>query len=132
MSGPSLDAWRRALDRLSSDAVSETAREMTDKATALVDDEFASGHDPDGGAWAPLKSGGGTPLVATGALAADARPVLTSRGLAIRTSLPYAGFHQNGTSRMPARPFAPTSTLPAPWAVAFREAASVTFQRLLK
>ena len=79
---------------------------------------FVEGKAPDGTPWAPLKNpskrrGGASakPLRDTGALMASLGSgqgnvrVGTAHGLLFGTNVSYAGFHQEGTRQIPARPF---------------------------
>lgn len=52
--------------------------------------------------WRPVQRTG-RPLVLTGRLAASVRSARDEP--AVETTVPYAGVHQYGTSRVPARPF---------------------------
>jgi hypothetical protein len=99
------------------------------KAVELVlKEQFDTGSGPDGNAWAALKpstiASGRTPppLTKTRKMrnSATASPI---KGVRVRIAKP-AGFHQDGTSRMAARPMVPTgNTLPTRWKSAVSEAA---------
>lgn len=73
---------------------------------------FDRSADPYGNRWAPLKAdrgrrAGGQPLVDSGKLRAsyEARP--SAIGFEVRSRTSYAGYHQYGTKRIPARPMVP-------------------------
>ena len=79
--------------------------------------QFRSQQDSSGAAWAPLAASTiarkrhSRILYETGALEAslagntgDSVRAVSHRGLLFGTQVEYAGFHQEGTSRMPARP----------------------------
>lgn len=56
----------------------------------------------------------------TGALQASIRVVFSSsQGFVIGSSLPYANYVLNGTSKMTAKPFFPKNGLPAKWQSSF-------------
>lgn len=59
-------------------------------------------------AWKPLKAAGGKtgrPLLRTGRLRDSIRAYLAFRKVKLSSSLPYAGVHQYGRGRTPARPY---------------------------
>ena len=80
---------------------------------------FQSSQSPFGDGWAPLKhprpaghNPGSRPLIDTGDLELSLIgegegniTQITNDSLVYGTSIPYAGFHQHGTSNIPARPF---------------------------
>lgn len=82
-----------------------------------VQDRIRTGKtSPEGQAWRPwalatlrqrIREGttGGGLLYKTGALYNSIKWKITSANLIIYSDSPYAQYHQNGTSRMPARPF---------------------------
>lgn len=78
-------------------------------AVAAVGESFLYSRSPDGMAWQPLKarrkSGTSRPLVDTGTLARSIRAKIEQGGLEVFSTADYAGYHQTGTSRIPARPF---------------------------
>lgn len=72
--------------------------------------------EPSGRKWAPWASStararrregtaGSGLLFRTGQLSASIHYIISGPKVAVRTNLPYAKYLQNGTSRMPARPF---------------------------
>jgi phage gpG-like protein len=73
------------------------------KADAL--EGFQTSSDPDKIAWRPLKRRRGKPLVKTGRLRGSISAVIQGDAVSVFSGVPYAGFHQLGTSRIPARPF---------------------------
>lgn len=115
------------------------ARVATFAAPEIADEieaEFATGRDPYGRAWAPLRPSTRArgrrppPLTNTGAMRAgvDVRP-LPGAGIAITFAdeIP-AVFHQKGTRKMAARPPLPSSTFPARWSRALERAADEAFR----
>lgn len=95
------------------------ASELTDLAPLFEDmadefgkweaEAFASGGASSGGAWAPRKDGGaGGILIRTGklmgSLTGPSIRNISARRMELGTAVPYAKYHQSGTSRMPARP----------------------------
>jgi len=74
---------------------------------------FAAGRDPYGAKWAPLKAqkgrrAGGQPLRDTGRLQNSFNVQATETGIEVRSGVEYAGYHQYGTKRMPARRMVPS------------------------
>lgn len=114
----------------------------------LVDDGFATSTDPSGRKWKPLKLRQGQPLRDTGRLQRSFTTQVTNRGFVIGTNVRYAvthqegrvikpvrakalrfkvrggGWHTQGKSTVPARPFFPKGgRLSAKWDRALKEAA---------
>lgn len=104
---------KRVLDNLEDATPAWEA--MADRFGALETEQFASQGASGSGGWAPLAAatvaakGHDTILVDTGAL----RDQLTNRpfgveniakdSMEVGSNLPYGGYHQNGTDRMPQR-----------------------------
>lgn len=92
--------------------------------------DWRAGKDPHGRAWRPLapytvrKRGSARPiLIHTGAMIAGAAVTAAAKtGLRLTLSVPYAGFHQSGTARMPARPIIPYMGIPRSWESLIRKA----------
>lgn len=104
--------------------------ELAKAALELVRDSFGAAQSPEGAAWARLKYRHGRPLVLTGRLLRSVRSRIIADGIAVTASAPYAGFHQHGTRRMPARPFLPQpGAVPAAWADAFERVLGAQFAR---
>lgn len=91
--------------------------ELGAQEVAIVQERIRTGKtSPDGQAWRPwalstlrqrIREGttGGGLLYKTGALYNSIKWKITSANLIIYSDSPYAQYLQNGTSRMPARPF---------------------------
>ena len=114
------DAFRRL------DALASALRDLSDMWPDVRDEFFtieqemfdSEGASNASGGWEPLSAhyaawkdaNFGTPILQrTGTLMASltsdaADVVMTADSLTVGTSIPYAGYHQYGTSRMPARP----------------------------
>lgn len=81
----------------------------------FADDAFADSRGPTGEAWQPLKAatikrrrqGSSKPLIDTGTLRGSLTAVAGASAILVGTNVPYAGFHQFGTVRVPARPYLP-------------------------
>lgn len=81
----------------------------------FIDDRFKSGTDPGGNEWRPLAAATiaarrGTnpkPLIDTGTLRGSITTDVDNASILLGTNVPYAGFHQFGTTTIPARPFLP-------------------------
>ena len=107
--------------------------EFAQAAQEEVQQEFVQSRDPDGNAWAPLKRPrpGGPVLDKTGKLKRIRRYV-SFAGFTLKATVPYAGFHQNGTRRMVARKFFPVDgQLPRAWALRFERISDATIAKLL-
>lgn len=114
-------------------------------ALKLVADEFRFSRAPDGTPWAPvgrvtgkkLRRGqygprrGGKPLLKTRRLMTSFGVQPTPAGFRIGTAVPYAGYHQRGTSRMVARPMLPGRVLPESWQVAMATALNAAVRQQL-
>jgi phage gpG-like protein len=122
----SITAALRRLSAVPSRAAKRAAAEIELRWLA----DWRAGKDPHGRAWKPLapatvrKRGSARPiLIHTGAMigTATVRPAGKS-GLTITVAIPYSGYHQTGTSRMPARPVVPYMGLPRSWDAIVRKA----------
>lgn len=122
---------RRGMGKVARDGARAVSAAATEVAAARIDQGFAAGRSPEGAAWAPTKSGK-PPLQGTGRLRASARPRDTGRGLQVRTGLPYAGVHQYGSRRTPARPYLPGDRWPADWERAIERAAREAIEGMLR
>lgn len=82
--------------------------EMADAFGDWEEQAFSSGGSSSGGGWAPLATGGPSRLTKTGNLRASligpAIREIGPRRMELGSDVPYGGYHQTGTSRMPARP----------------------------
>jgi hypothetical protein len=102
----------------------------------VITGEYATGSNPYGAPWAPLKPSTlakgrhAPPLTDTGALDAgtNVQP-LPGAGISVTFDAPYASFHHTGTSRMAARPVAPTGAFPRSWEKAITNALDETFAK---
>lgn len=113
-----LDSWMRALEELAR-VPSRAAAPVAAKLQEQIDRQFAEGVDPYGKRWAAKADGDPSYLTRSTDLhqSVVVRP-LPGAGVAITVGAPYGQFHQEGTSRMPARPILPTAGLPPSWAEA--------------
>ena len=105
-------AWWRDLDI-----------ELAKVALAQVDLGFEQSQDPAGHPWAPLKGRPGKPLVRTGDLRRSFGSEVQGKGVVIGSALRFAGYLQEGTSRIPARPMVPEGELSPAWARALEDVA---------
>lgn len=83
---------------------------------ALIQEGFDTRTDPIGRKWAPRKDRRAHPLLEeTGAMRRGW--VVRKRGTdtVLSNRVPYTGFHQNGTGRMPARKMIPDAALSPRW-----------------
>jgi len=84
----------------------------------LVDEGFEQEQSPAGSRWARRKPPTGSwPLLnKTGAMRGSIYASVLGAQIILHAGADYAGYHQSGTSRMPARPIFPDGALPANWA----------------
>jgi phage gpG-like protein len=118
-----LDKWINQLSNASSAVMRKISAAMAEESITLVAQGFRKKQDPNGGAWAPRKSGGGgrALLVDTGALRNSFHTKgVSSKGFTVASGVAYSEFHQSGTSRMVARKMVPgANEIPARWAQAY-------------
>lgn len=112
------------LETLASKGAEVVAEKLEPKLQAVLEAEYEQGRGPDGQTWAPLKAdGSASHLQESGAMRAGTQVVRGVKGVSVRVPKP-GGFHQDGTSRMTARPLVPSGdTLPESWAKAAEETA---------
>jgi phage gpG-like protein len=118
---------------------SRAAVEASVEITKELKREFASGKDPYGRAWAPLKpstikSGRrAPPLTDTGTLrdGTEAKP-LRGAGIAVTVGAPYGVYHQAGTRKMAPRKILPELVMPASWNRAIVNAVRKAFKKVVK
>lgn len=103
-----------------------------------IKEQFESGTDPYGNAWAPLAQSTldqtpnrrGGPLVNTAAMS-EGVVVVPMRGAGISIKFTVKGdiaaIHQSGTSRMPSRKVLPEYGMPASWEEVLRRAGEEAF-----
>lgn len=99
--------------KLADPPLEEALRAIVPNVQAGIALNFQMTQSPDGVAWPPRKSGGDWPLlIKTGEMFASVveegpggSVEVTDSGLTLATDVDYAIFHENGTSRMAARPF---------------------------
>ncbi len=112
-------------------ARAEASRRVAAAITAVIDREFATGTDPRGVPWAPLKKSTlargrrPPPLTDTGKMRASV--VVSGGSLDVSIASP-AGFHQSGTRYMRARPIVPTGPGAAKWVAAVNAAIQSAFE----
>jgi len=81
----------------------------------IIDSAFARSRAPSGVPWEPLKGprrhgrdvGTPKPLIDTGRLRRSVTYSVVGQTLSVGTNVEYAGAHQFGTTRIPARPYMP-------------------------
>ena len=131
----SLEAIIGALDGMR-DLVPEIALEASIEIYETIQSEFVLGTDPYGETWAPLapatlaKGRTPPPLTDTGAMRETLRVDVTEAAIVASMASP-AGYHQDGTRYMPARPVLPDYSrgLPDAWRVAITEAGQRVFAK---
>ena len=99
----------------------------------VIQAEYDQGKGPDGSTWAAKADGSASHLQKTGAMRSGTEVVRGVKGVSVRVPKP-GGYHQGGTSRMPARKLVPDGEpLPPDWAKAAEEATrTVVLDRLTK
>lgn len=131
----SLEGIIGALDGLR-DLVPQIALEASIEIFETIDSEFTLGSDPYGEAWAPLapatlaKGRAMPPLTDTGAMRESLRVSVSEASIV--ASLPDpAGYHQDGTRYMPARPVLPDYArgLPDAWRASITDAGQRVFEQ---
>jgi phage gpG-like protein len=119
------DLLRRAAEIASPGFRQRVLKNVAEAARTEVVLEFERGADPYGRAWLPLQARrgrrvGGRPLLDTGRLRSSWFAAATATGIVVRTNVGYAGYHQWGTRRIPARPMLPVGRDVGPfWRRAF-------------
>ena len=116
------------------DLVPEIALEASIEIFETIDSTFTLGADPYGETWAPLapatlaKGRTPPPLTDTGAMRESLRVSVTQDAIVASLESP-AGYHQNGTRYMPARPVLPDygRGLPDAWRQAITDAGQRVF-----
>lgn len=115
VSGPSFADIERQLRQISNGTVGrKMVGAMAREVRADIKRSFDTETAPSGARWLPLKHPRprGRILHKSGETRRRATQILLF-GLSIRVQLsPWGGYHQSGTSRIPARPFIPTDPLP--------------------
>ena len=88
--------------------LSPAFEQMADAFGGWEEEAFSSGGSSSGSAWAALATGEPSRLTKTGRLRASLTgPAIRNIGgrrMELGSDVPYGGYHQTGTSRMPARP----------------------------
>lgn len=130
----SLESIIGALDGLR-DLVPEIALEASIEIFETTDSLFVLGADPYGETWAPLapatlaKGRTPPPLTDTGAMRESLRVSVTETAIVASIASP-AGYHQDGTKYMPARPVLPDYArgLPDAWRASITDAGQRVFE----
>lgn len=130
----SLESVIGALDGLR-DLVPEIALEASIEIFETTDSLFVLGADPYGETWAPLapatlaKGRTPPPLTDTGAMRESLRVSVTETAIVASIASP-AGYHQDGTRYMPARPVLPDYArgLPDAWRASITDAGQRVFE----
>ncbi|MEY5061185.1 MAG: Phage virion morphosis family [Planctomycetota bacterium] len=130
----SLESIIGALDGLR-DLVPEIALEASIEIFETTDSLFVLGADPYGETWAPLapatlaKGRTPPPLTDTGAMRESLRVAVTETAIVASLESP-AGYHQDGTRYMPARPVLPDYArgLPDAWRASITDAGQRVFE----
>lgn len=96
---------------------------LAEECVELVREGFEAEADPYGKAWAPTQRGGRI-LQDTGRMRSSVNRTVTESTVKVSVPVEYAGFHQGGTSRMPARKVVPDEgDLPPRWEARLDEVA---------
>jgi len=98
----------------------------------LIAEEFAQGQDFTGWPWASKADGERSFLTESHELAGAFEITAEEDGVSIANPTPYAGCHQGGTSRMPARKMLPEDELPPEWEERIGNAGHEVFHEMLE
>jgi phage gpG-like protein len=127
----SLHALEEQVGRLAAPALLRSLNDrLASAALVEVGREFEEARDPQGQPWAPLRSRVGRPLNKTGALAHSFGSRSSGQGFSLGSSLSFAGFHQEGTSRLPPRPMLPEGEPGPLWSQALEQEIDAAVERL--
>jgi hypothetical protein len=118
---------RGELRRVASRAIERSVSE-------LIQNQFDERRAPDGSPWAPRKPPTGTwPLLEkTGKMRRGFKVIASASQLKVLQSQPYLKFHQEGTSRMVARPVLPGAGLTPEWQEYIDVSVAQAFERTLR
>lgn len=107
----------------------ELAKQLIPDTKRLVADSFRNQVSPDGVPWTPKKDGTALKLAdLKGSISYQA----DAEGMTI-TVPPPASYHQEGTDRIPARPFLPKgNSLPPSWAKSYQQEVKKVMKRRLQ
>lgn len=105
---------------------------IRDTVEELIDERFEDRAAPDGTLWEPRKPPTGTwPILEkSGRMRKSYHVSATTTGVSVTNNTQYAGFHQTGTSRMPARPVTPNGALPSEWRDRIDQAVAAELERI--
>lgn len=97
--------------------LNKTKNEIGQYFVERVKDCFRGSRDPYGRRWKPLVYRNGKPLILTGDLfeSIKYRNIKNTGTVEIYTNIFYAAWQNDGTGKIPARPFFPTNNLPKNW-----------------
>lgn len=119
------------------DLADDIAIESSAAIEEAIDSQFTLGCDPYGTPWAPLAEStkrrhgrDNPPLTATGAMRGSVVVSADQGKIEVIIADP-AGYHQDGTDNMPARPIIPSDArgIPPVWDAAIRDAAMAVLDR---
>jgi hypothetical protein len=120
------------LETLASDGADDASAAAASAVEKVVEAEYTEGKGPDGKRWADKADGTASHLQKTGAMRSATQVVPGVKGVSVRIPKP-GGFHQGGTSRMPARPLVPEGEpLPPSWEQPVAAAVKDAFAKALK
>jgi phage gpG-like protein len=132
-----LQRHQKKLQRFPTQALELVSLQLAEQAIELVRDGIASGKDPYGKPYEPLKIRKGQPLRRTGRMQMWFRKSHTARGFQIAPPVDYAKYHQRGTgiygpSGKPIKPVrAKALKIPAPGGAMFRSSVKGTPRRAM-
>ncbi len=140
--------WNGSLDKLGklmtnlsklASVPSRASGSVAAEIARLIDQQFASGTDPNGRPWAKLmpstvkrKRGNTRILVRTGDMRKGVRVTPMSGGGVSITLAGYGGFHQSGTKNMVIRMILPGATFPKTWRIAIEKSVRDAYGKALK
>lgn len=131
-----LSTLREGLARVQGYGVDAVAESAANELARVVDKQFEQGRGPDGKRWARLANGEASHLEETKEMRETVTVVPTVKAIdgRITGKRGQARFHQNGTSKMPARPLVPEPNEPLPdrWSKPLAKVAAKTITALIR
>lgn len=120
------------LGELAENGTDTVATSLEPAVQQLLDQEYEQGRGPSGETWAAKADGTPSHLQKTGAMRAGSQVIPGVKGVSVRIPKP-GGFHQDGTTRMQARPLVPEGEpLPEAWSAAVQRTSESTISSILK
>ena len=134
-----LNDLRLKLLAISVDTYTDAVAKMRDSIATVIEQEFATGTNPSGEEWAPLRPSTlkrgrhPPPLTATGTMRRGVVVTAHPHKITVDIPAPYASFHQDGTEKMAQRAMLPNADeLPDRWLDAMQKAVAAAVDEAAK